>query len=154
MGAEYTPSQSIPTEICIAVTKEGPEAAQALEWGITILSHVWLEECFEQWRYIDPSSAGGRYFLYPPGTDYADILRQRGIGSTRKWNASYSRPSACRNHTFTCQCAPIAHETGGSSAVMGDDLFVKPSHTLTAGNALDVSLPSSWYRHPMKEMNK
>lgn len=53
------------------------------EWGIPVVNHLWVEECFKRWAYIDPAADAGRYVSYPHGVNYAEVLGQRGIGNVR-----------------------------------------------------------------------
>ena len=61
----------------------GEKTTKAQEWGLPVVSHLWVEECFKKWAYVDPASHGGRFVNYPQGVNFAEVLGQRGIGNVR-----------------------------------------------------------------------
>jgi len=65
-------------------SKSGPKTERAEEWGIPIVNHLWVEECFKRWAFVHPAAESGRFVSYPPGINYAEILGQRGIGNVRR----------------------------------------------------------------------
>ncbi|KAF8318023.1 hypothetical protein DL93DRAFT_2226134 [Clavulina sp. PMI_390] len=84
LGAEPSPSMGRDTYVVIAATLEGKKAETAEKWGIPIVNHLWLEECFQQWQYINPASETGRFVSFPRGVNYANILGAQGIGNVRR----------------------------------------------------------------------
>src|ERR1700733_1230058 len=107
LGVEATPAlKRSETEMCIAAlyvlsrsadwvyinanpfpypySKSGPKTERAEEWGIPIVNHLWVEECFKRWTFVHPAAESGRFVSYPPGINYAEILGQRGIGNVRR----------------------------------------------------------------------
>lgn len=67
-----------------AYSKFGPKTERAEEWGIPIVNHLWVEECFKRWAFVHPAAESGRFVSYPPGINYAEILGQRGIGNVKR----------------------------------------------------------------------
>jgi hypothetical protein len=49
-----------------------------MTWGLPIVNHTWLEDCFAQWRLISPANM--KYVDFPPGLDFAAVLGERGLG--------------------------------------------------------------------------
>jgi hypothetical protein len=56
----------------------GLKTTKALNWSIPIVNHIWLEDCFIQWKNF--SVGLGKYIDFPAGTDFAMILGERGPG--------------------------------------------------------------------------
>jgi hypothetical protein len=56
----------------------GLKTTKALNWSIPIVNHIWLEDCFIQWKSLSVGVA--KYIDFPPGTDFAMILGERGPG--------------------------------------------------------------------------
>ena len=54
----------------------GAKIAKAQTWGIPIVNHLWLEDCYAQWRDISP--ALDRYINFPPGMDFGVLLAEDG----------------------------------------------------------------------------
>jgi hypothetical protein len=70
---------------CLPIySKLGQKTERAEEWGIPIVNHLWVEECFKRWAFVHPAAEGGRFVSYPSGVNYAEILGQRGIGNVRR----------------------------------------------------------------------
>ena len=45
-------------------------------WGIPVVNHMWLEDCFAQWRDLSP--AQDKYIAFPPGLNFGDVLADDG----------------------------------------------------------------------------
>ncbi|KIM92170.1 hypothetical protein PILCRDRAFT_810179 [Piloderma croceum F 1598] len=48
-----------------------------LNWSIPIVNHLWLEDCFIQWKNLTVDI--GKYIDFLPGTDFATILGKSGV---------------------------------------------------------------------------
>ncbi|KAF8335877.1 uncharacterized protein EI90DRAFT_3287772 [Cantharellus anzutake] len=70
-------------DILIAATTFGKKVERAMQWTIPVVNHTWLEDCFRQWRYIEPSAKLGAYTVFPPGVDWSDSLDLRAHDSDR-----------------------------------------------------------------------
>lgn len=57
-------------------SKSGEKTNKADLWGIPVVNHMWLEDCFAQWRDIDP--AQDKYTAFPPGVNFGDLLAEDG----------------------------------------------------------------------------
>lgn len=49
-----------------------------MNWSIPVVNHLWLEDCFVQWRNLSVGAA--KYIDFPPGVDFAQLLGERGVG--------------------------------------------------------------------------
>ncbi|KAI0682501.1 hypothetical protein BC835DRAFT_1399674 [Cytidiella melzeri] len=82
MGAEFTPSMSGKNTVVVAAYMSGTKTSKATSWGIPIVNHLWLEDCFSQWRDVSP--ANEKYVVFPPGVDYGSVLtEERGLAVGR-----------------------------------------------------------------------
>ena len=55
---------------------------KAASWGIPVVNHLWLEDCFSQWR--DIATANEKYVVFPPGVDFGTVLtEERGLSIGR-----------------------------------------------------------------------
>jgi mediator of DNA damage checkpoint protein 1 len=60
----------------------GTKTLKAASWGIPVVNHLWLEDCFSQWR--DISTANEKYVVFPPGVDFGTVLtEERGLSFGR-----------------------------------------------------------------------
>ena len=88
-------------------------------WNVPVVNHLWVEECFKQWRYVHPSVQAGRFTNYPPTVDYGNILGQR-VAYTAK-----AESSELADHRKPLQEIPpeIVSESGASANDGGDELL-------------------------------
>ncbi|KAF8210360.1 hypothetical protein K438DRAFT_1809538 [Mycena galopus ATCC 62051] len=77
MGATFTPNMSGENTVLIAANMGGEKTQKALAWNIAVVNHVWLEDCFVDWRDITP--AVPKYIDFPPNLDFAPMLGERGV---------------------------------------------------------------------------
>ncbi|KAF9263292.1 hypothetical protein L218DRAFT_340370 [Marasmius fiardii PR-910] len=78
MGARFTPTMSNRNTVLVAAEiHNGAKAERALAWSIPIVNHLWLEDCFVQWRNL--TTALDKYIVHPPGLDFYTCLGQRGV---------------------------------------------------------------------------
>ena len=86
--------------VVIAAYIGGMKTTKAVNWSIPIVNHVWLEDCWVQWRalsvglekYIREFSPFLRLIRreaeldldFPPGMDFSKILGERGGVGTRR----------------------------------------------------------------------
>ncbi|KAJ7251513.1 hypothetical protein B0H12DRAFT_1119330 [Mycena haematopus] len=77
MGATFTPNMSGENTVLIAANMGGEKTQKALAWNIAVVNHVWLEDCFVDWRDITP--AVPKYIDFPPNVDFAPMLGERGV---------------------------------------------------------------------------
>ncbi|KAJ7072254.1 hypothetical protein C8F01DRAFT_1103141 [Mycena amicta] len=80
MGANFTPNMTGTNTILIAAHMGGIKTTKALAWSIPVVNHVWLEDCFSQWRFINP--AVPKYIEFPPHVDFTPMLAERGLHYT------------------------------------------------------------------------
>ncbi|KAJ9123065.1 hypothetical protein QFC22_001254 [Naganishia vaughanmartiniae] len=57
----------------IAATKSGEKVSRASTWGIPVMNHMYLEDCFTQWKRL-PEAVDDRYTLFPHGVNYMSLL--------------------------------------------------------------------------------
>ncbi|KAI0344360.1 hypothetical protein BDW22DRAFT_1355739 [Trametopsis cervina] len=82
MGAEFTASMSGKNTVVVAAYISGTKTSKAVSWGIPIVNHLWLEDCFSQWRNILPAQE--KYVSFSPGIDFGTVLtHDRGLGVVR-----------------------------------------------------------------------
>ncbi|KAJ7901920.1 hypothetical protein B0H14DRAFT_3723932 [Mycena olivaceomarginata] len=77
MGATFTPNMSGENTVLIAANMGGEKTQKAIAWNIAVVNHVWLEDCFVDWRDITP--AVPKYIDFPPNLDFAPMLGERGV---------------------------------------------------------------------------
>ncbi|KAJ7432359.1 hypothetical protein B0H11DRAFT_2126774 [Mycena galericulata] len=63
MGATFTPNLFCDSTILIASRLSGTKAKKAAQWGIPVVNHLWLEDCFRCWQTVDHTAA--QYSSYP-----------------------------------------------------------------------------------------
>ncbi|TDL19364.1 hypothetical protein BD410DRAFT_792173 [Rickenella mellea] len=78
MGAEFTAMMSGKNTVVIAASLQGEKTTKAREWSLPIVNHLWLEDCFIQWRNLTP--ANEKYIRFPQGMDFGKLLGERGVG--------------------------------------------------------------------------
>ena len=49
---------------------------KADDWAVPVVNHLWLEDCFAQWRDIAPTL--DRYTTFPPGVNFGELLAEDG----------------------------------------------------------------------------
>ncbi|KAK1233156.1 regulator of Ty1 Transposition [Marasmius sp. AFHP31] len=78
MGAQFTPTMSPRNTVLVAAdVQNGAKTQRALTWSIPIVNHLWLEDCFVQWRNLTVGLE--KYIAHPPGLDFYTCLGKRGI---------------------------------------------------------------------------
>ncbi|KAJ3936502.1 MAG: hypothetical protein NXY57DRAFT_885636, partial [Lentinula lateritia] len=77
MGAKFTPSMSSKNTVLIAAQADGTKTERARAWGIPIVNHLWLEDCFISWKNM--TVGNDRYIHFPQGSDFASRLGERGL---------------------------------------------------------------------------
>ncbi|KAG8858274.1 hypothetical protein FRB96_005405 [Tulasnella sp. 330] len=79
-GAEFTASFSQKNTLVIAATLVGTKVEKAITWGIPVVNHVWLEDCFLEWKAlaIGGSASVKKYNIFPPGLNFMHLLGERG----------------------------------------------------------------------------
>ncbi len=65
LGATYTAQLSANNTHLIAAVPSGPKYMRAMEWNISIVNHLWIEESFVQWKMQAITKPA--YNNYPPG---------------------------------------------------------------------------------------
>ena len=56
----------------------GNKTTKAGNWSIPVVSHLWLEDCFVQWKNITVGKE--KYVNFTPGINFTEMLGERGIG--------------------------------------------------------------------------
>ena len=52
-------------------SKGGNKTDKADEWSVPVVTHVWLEDCFIEWRNLTPAQK--KYVNYVPGVNYRTV---------------------------------------------------------------------------------
>ncbi|KAJ7594325.1 hypothetical protein C8J56DRAFT_854426 [Mycena floridula] len=78
MGGEFTPSMSSNNTVLIAAFVGGTKTTKAQQWSIAVVNHMWLEDCFIQWKKLTTSLA--KYIDFSPSLNHAPHLGERGLG--------------------------------------------------------------------------
>ncbi|KAJ7132847.1 hypothetical protein C8R43DRAFT_652591 [Mycena crocata] len=78
MGGNFTPSFSNKNTVLVAAQLSGSKTDKARTWSVTVVNHVWLEDCFLNWKSMTPALQ--KYISYPAGVDFAQILGEQGVG--------------------------------------------------------------------------
>ncbi|THH28633.1 hypothetical protein EUX98_g5551 [Antrodiella citrinella] len=78
LGAQFTADMTGNNTVVIAASMEGQKTHKALSWSIPVVNHVWLEDCFIQWRHV--AQAHDKYTYFPPGVDFGKLLGKKGLG--------------------------------------------------------------------------
>ncbi|KAJ4001562.1 hypothetical protein F5050DRAFT_1723266 [Lentinula boryana] len=77
MGAKFTPNMSSKNTVLIAAQTDGTKTDRARAWDIPIVNHLWLEDCFINWKNM--TVGNDRYIHFPQGSDFAPRLGERGV---------------------------------------------------------------------------
>ncbi|TCD65714.1 hypothetical protein EIP91_002290 [Steccherinum ochraceum] len=77
LGAEFTADMTGNNTVVVAATRDGKKTQKADSWSIPVVNHLWLEDCFVQWRHL--AQTPDRYTDYPPGLDFSKLLTQRSL---------------------------------------------------------------------------
>ncbi|KAJ7725655.1 hypothetical protein DFH07DRAFT_1066876 [Mycena maculata] len=80
MGGNFTPSLSNKNTVLIAAQRSGTKTAKADEWSVSVVNHLWLEDCFLRWKSLTPALK--QYITYPVGVDFASLLSERAVSNT------------------------------------------------------------------------
>lgn len=62
-GPVSVPNEVLKAEMChystrlSLISEYGAKVKHARQWGIPLVSHLWLEACLAEWRFIDPASS-------------------------------------------------------------------------------------------------
>ncbi|KAF7296145.1 hypothetical protein MKEN_01429800 [Mycena kentingensis (nom. inval.)] len=75
MGAEFTPNMTGSNTMLLAAFIGGIKTAKAISWSLPVVNHLWLEDCFSTWRFVNP--AAQKYLEFPPHVDFAPMLAER-----------------------------------------------------------------------------
>ncbi|KAJ9093723.1 hypothetical protein QFC21_006319 [Naganishia friedmannii] len=72
----------------IAATKSGEKVSRASAWGIPVMNHMYLEDCFTQWKRL-PEAVDDRYTLFPNGVNYMSLLGNAKLNDKdlERWTA-------------------------------------------------------------------
>ena len=94
----------------------GTKTEKAREWSIPIVNHVWLEDCYIQWRSL--TLAQEKYLSFADGVNYCVLVGTRGVGGSdlseeidplvvsRPRLVSPSKPKTDANGNQTAPVAP------------------------------------------------
>lgn len=63
--------------MCELISEDGTKVSKARQWRLTVVNHLWLEDCFAQWQWLSP--ADNRYINFPPGVDWVTNVGSRVI---------------------------------------------------------------------------
>ncbi|KAL0579150.1 regulator of Ty1 Transposition [Marasmius crinis-equi] len=78
MGADFTPTMSPRNTVLVAAeVQNGAKADRAYAWSIPVVNHLWLEDCFVQWRNLTVGVE--KYIVHPKGLDFYSCLGKRGV---------------------------------------------------------------------------
>ncbi len=64
--------------LLLLLSISGKKTEKAREWGITLVNHTWLEDCFVSWKDITPAQE--KYIMFPRGLSFAELVGVRGVG--------------------------------------------------------------------------
>lgn len=53
-------------------SENGAKVSRSREWGIPVLNHLWLEDCFIKWYCLSPGEE--RYSSFPTGVNFMSLL--------------------------------------------------------------------------------
>ncbi|CAE6426855.1 unnamed protein product [Rhizoctonia solani] len=86
LGGKFTPSMTLKNTCVVAShTTIPPEQARqnkiskAREWRIPIVNHLWLEDCFREWKKLPTSDQ--KYLNFPQGHDWMQDINTKGVGN-------------------------------------------------------------------------
>ncbi|VDB95817.1 unnamed protein product [Peniophora sp. CBMAI 1063] len=77
MGGKFTASMSGKNTALVAAYLNGQKTDKAQGWGIPIVNHLWLEDCFLQWRTVSVGTE--KYVHFPQGLNFAVQLGRSGL---------------------------------------------------------------------------
>lgn len=66
-----------PSELSLTSSKSGDKCKHALDWGIDIVNHLWLEETYAKWQLQSVTTP--RYTHFPPQTNLTEIVDKTEI---------------------------------------------------------------------------
>ncbi|BFZ57583.1 regulator of Ty1 Transposition [Savitreella phatthalungensis] len=133
LGANFTRSMSDTNTHLVTALEYGAKYDRADELDVQVVSHIWLEECFANWRH-EPESRK-KYTTWPRGTNLMDVvgtaqLDPKGLErSLRNGDEKANEPDAV---------APIAVP---DSEDAGSDSTVDAAEGFVHAAPLDTELP-------------
>ncbi|EJD49972.1 BRCT domain-containing protein [Auricularia subglabra TFB-10046 SS5] len=77
-GANFTATLTPRSTQVIASSTQGKKVEKAREWGIAVVSHLWLEDCLLQWKLLTPANT--KYLWFPRNGDLTANLGECAIG--------------------------------------------------------------------------
>lgn len=78
MGAEFSPTLSARNTVVIAAFTKGTKTEKARNWNIPVVHHIWLEDCFRQWKNLTVGME--KYVVFAKDKDYSAELAELGVG--------------------------------------------------------------------------
>ncbi|KAL4910672.1 hypothetical protein BDW74DRAFT_141588 [Aspergillus multicolor] len=73
-GAECTKTLRQENTHLVTAHDNSEKCAAAREWGLEVVNHLWLEECYAQWRILPISD--NRYHHFPRRTNLGEVVGQ------------------------------------------------------------------------------
>jgi hypothetical protein len=73
-GAEFTKTFKQDNTHLITAHKNSEKCEAAVEWGVMVLNHLWLEESYAKCKKMPTTDA--RYTYFPPRTNLGEVLGQ------------------------------------------------------------------------------
>ncbi|KAF9051195.1 hypothetical protein BDZ89DRAFT_1057049 [Hymenopellis radicata] len=77
MGARFTPNMSSNNTVLVAAFLDGTKTQKARSWSIPVVNHLWLEDCFTQWRPV--TVALDKYINFPENMNFSRHLAEKGV---------------------------------------------------------------------------
>jgi hypothetical protein len=94
-GAEFTKTFKQDNTHLIAAHKNSEKCEAAAEWGVMVLSHLWLEESYAKCKKMPTTDS--RYTYFPPRTNLGEILGQTELDRDAVEKTFYSKTRKLTN---------------------------------------------------------
>jgi hypothetical protein len=79
MGAEFSKEMKRSDTFVVVACSKTPKTEKAHEWGVEIVNHLWLEDCYTEWRMVPFTNP--RYTHSFPPDQLQLAIGSRGLGN-------------------------------------------------------------------------
>lgn len=144
-GANFTATLSASNTHVIAASLSGKKTDKARAWGIAIVNHIWLEDCFLRWKFLTP--ANEKYIRFPRNGDMGANVGECAIGrfTMEMWEEEQAqRPGAEQPRKSPSKHRPAMSEAGDSRPDLRAVLPVFGGSELVQATATNASIREAY----------
>ncbi|KAH7105470.1 BRCT domain-containing protein [Auriculariales sp. MPI-PUGE-AT-0066] len=132
LGGHYTPTMSAQNTQVVAASADGKKSDKARQWGIGVVNHTWLEDCFLQWKKVSPGAS--KYTHQAHGVDWSMNVGECGIGPYRfkSWEEEQTKRTPYDHQTAATTWAETI-QTIEAALALGDVQSTPPADSYHPG---------------------